>query len=133
MKQYLDPVLRFALLLFIAVLIRQIVTKHLTYIVNQERYAKAVQDLLFKGHVLARLCDQWAYQPLYTRPPPVSAEKLQGVRGALPLHATAHPTQVPRVPLLVLLLLGRLVLRLQPRHAPAVRHLPPPARLQRVV
>ena len=72
-KQYLDPVLKFALLLFIAVLIRQIVTKHLTYIVNQERYAKAVQDLLFKGHVLARLCDPWAYQPLYTRPP-VSAE-----------------------------------------------------------
>ena len=73
-KQYLDPVLRFALLLFIAVLVRQIVTKHLTYIVNQERYAKAVQDLLFKGHVLARLCDPWAYQPLYIRPP-VSSEK----------------------------------------------------------
>ena len=68
-KQYLDPTLHFALLMFIAVLIRQVVTKHLTYVVNQERYAKAVQDLLFKGHVLARLCDQYAYQPLYTRPP----------------------------------------------------------------
>ena len=70
-KQYLDPTLHFALLMFLAVIIRQVVTKHLTYIVNQERYAKAVQDLLFKGHVLARLCDQYAYQPLYSRPPPL--------------------------------------------------------------
>ena len=71
-KQYLDPTLHFALLMFLAVIVRQVVTKHLTYVVNQERYAKAVQDLLFKGHVLARLCDQYAYQPLYTRPPPVA-------------------------------------------------------------
>ena len=64
LRQYVDPLLRFALLLFCAVLIRQIITKHLTYVVNQERYAKAVQDLLFKGQVLQRLCDADAYQPL---------------------------------------------------------------------
>ena len=89
-KQYLDPVLRFALLLFIAVLVRQIVTKHLTYIVNQERYAKAVQDLLFKGHVLARLCDPWAYQPLYTRPP-VDEEKSKDFE--VPFPYTPLPTR----------------------------------------
>ena len=89
-KMYLDPVLRFALLLFIAVLVRQIVTKHLTYVVNQERYAKAVQDLLFKGHVLARLCDPWAYQPLYTRPP-VDAEKSKEYE--VPFPYTPLPTR----------------------------------------
>ena len=89
-KQYLDPVLRFALLLFIAVLIRQIVTKHLTYVVNQERYAKTVQDLLFKGHVLARLCDPWAYQPLYSRPP-VSTENSKEYE--VPFPYTPLPTR----------------------------------------
>jgi hypothetical protein len=68
---WFDPLLKFSLLLSICIFLRGLFVKHLTYIVNEQRYTKAVTDLLFKSRVLARLCDREAFQPIPNMNQPV--------------------------------------------------------------
>lgn len=64
LTSWFDPLLKFWFVLTVCIFIRGLFTKHLTYIINEQRYTKAVTDLIFKARVLARLCDREAYQPI---------------------------------------------------------------------